>query len=102
MTSQSLEEKLKEHNQGATSWSRGRRPFELIYSEELTDKETAIRREKFFKTGNGRLALNRIIDSYHREHSFCATRHGAEKSLEVIILRHKARRRKTCKAVFPR
>lgn len=41
-----LEHRLAMHNSGrGAKYTRGRGPLELVYSEELPDKETALRRE---------------------------------------------------------
>jgi len=61
ITSQDLAEKLKEHNSGATSWTKANKPFILVYSEKFDSKNLALKREKFFKTGNGRKVLDNLI-----------------------------------------
>lgn len=41
-----LEHRLAMHNSGCgAKYTRGRGPLELVYSEELPDKEAALRRE---------------------------------------------------------
>lgn len=41
-----LEHRLAMHNSGrGAKYTRGRGPLELVYSEELLDKEAALRRE---------------------------------------------------------
>lgn len=41
-----LEQRLAMHNSGrGAKYTRGRGPLELVYSEELPDKEAALRRE---------------------------------------------------------
>ena len=41
-----LENRLAMHNSGrGAKYTRGRGPLELVYSEELPDKEAALRRE---------------------------------------------------------
>lgn len=41
-----LEHRLAMHNSGrGAQYTRGRGPLELVYSEELPDKEAALRRE---------------------------------------------------------
>ena len=41
-----LEHRLAMHNSGrGAKYTRGRDPLELVYSEELPDKEAALRRE---------------------------------------------------------
>ena len=63
LTNSLPKERLKQHNYGSNSWSKGNRPFELIYSEECNDKEFALKREKFLKTGTGRRVLDRLLNN---------------------------------------
>ncbi len=45
-----LEHRLAMHNSGrGAKYTRGRGPLELVYSEELPDKEAALRRECVIK-----------------------------------------------------
>lgn len=45
-----LYRRLAAHNSGrGAKYTRGRRPVELVYAEELTDKESALRRECVLK-----------------------------------------------------
>ena len=56
-----LERRVFEHNQGLVKSTRNRRPLKLIYFEEYSDKQKAMQREKFFKSGKGREFLNNIM-----------------------------------------
>ena len=58
------EARLAEHNLGKVRWSRGHRPFSLIFSETFSTRDMAARREKFFKTGKGRLVLKSKINDF--------------------------------------
>ena len=60
-TSKTLELRLSEHNEGKNSYTRNNRPFKLMYSESFSEERVARQREKFFKTGNGRKFLDKII-----------------------------------------
>lgn len=45
-----LKKRLEEHNQGtASKYTRGRRPVQLVYAEELPDKSSALKREYTIK-----------------------------------------------------
>ena len=48
------EKRLREHNAGKVKSTKHRKPFILIYQEEYKNKTTAIKREKFLKSGCGR------------------------------------------------
>ena len=59
-----LKERYGEHSKGLASSTKYRRPLELIYYEACLNKEAAIKREKYFKTGLGRRFLkNRLVGS---------------------------------------
>ena len=47
------EKRLKEHNAGKQKYTKGRRPWELHYSEQFETRKKAMRRERFFKTIDG-------------------------------------------------
>jgi putative endonuclease len=56
-----LRARVATHNRGKVKSTKNRLPFELVYYEAGTDKKKAIAREKYFKTGFGRMFLkNRI------------------------------------------
>jgi putative endonuclease len=52
-----LKKRFESHFLGKVISTKNRRPLELIYYEACLDKEKAIKREKFFKTGFGRRFL---------------------------------------------
>jgi putative endonuclease len=54
------EDRLHDHNTGSSVWTRQNGPFKLEYFESFSDKSSAIKREKFFKTGIGRKFLDQI------------------------------------------
>jgi putative endonuclease len=60
-TAKEPEERLHEHNTGSNAWTRQSGSFELIYTELFSDKRSALKREKYLKTGTGRRFLDRII-----------------------------------------
>ncbi len=60
ITSQSVKERLVDHNSGSTAWTRAHRPFELVYSQDFQSKTLALKREKFLKSGNGRRDLDNL------------------------------------------
>ncbi len=60
-TGQTLSERLKQHNRGATRWAKGNGPFKLLYWEEHPDKPAALKRERFLKTGVGRRIRDELV-----------------------------------------
>ena len=53
----SLERRISEHNSGLVKSTKNRRPLEQIYFEKFETKSEAMNREKYFKTGFGRVFL---------------------------------------------
>jgi putative endonuclease len=62
-TSKTAQERVDEHNAGASTWSKSNGPFELIYYESYHCKADAVAKELFYKTGLGRQIKKAIIDS---------------------------------------
>ena len=59
-TSKDVKIRLKEHNTGSNKFTSQNGPFVLFYSEILPNKTSAIRREKFLKSGQGRKFLDEL------------------------------------------
>ncbi|MDD4062304.1 MAG: GIY-YIG nuclease family protein [Candidatus Pacebacteria bacterium] len=59
-----LKRRLSEHNSGAVSSTKNRGKLILIYCEICLNKNDAIKREKYFKTGFGRRFLNNRLENY--------------------------------------
>jgi len=57
------EERVVEHNLGATPSTRPGRPWLLAYTEEFDNKSAAIRREREIKSKKSRRFLKTIIKS---------------------------------------
>ncbi|MCF6270963.1 MAG: GIY-YIG nuclease family protein [Melioribacteraceae bacterium] len=58
-----LENRLKIHNSGKSKFTKGHRPWEIIYSEKFETRSDAMKREMFFKSIDGNIWLkkNNII-----------------------------------------
>ncbi len=48
------ERRLKEHNLGKATYTKGHRPWVLVYREMATDWPAARKREKYLKNGVGK------------------------------------------------
>jgi putative endonuclease len=59
-----LKKRLTQHNDGKSTATKNRRPFELVYYEACTNEKDALKREKYFKTGFGRRFLNNRLEGY--------------------------------------
>ena len=53
--------RLKEHNQGQSKYTKGHRPYKLLYQEFCETRQLARNKEKFYKSGVGRERLKSII-----------------------------------------
>ena len=56
-----LPRRLLEHELGLARYSRGRGPWEMIFTEEYAMRAEAMRRERFLKSGQGRTYLKYIL-----------------------------------------
>lgn len=60
-----LRKRLMQHNKGLSTYTKGRRPFILIYYEACLLEDKARSREKYLKSGMGKRYLkNRLGASY--------------------------------------
>jgi len=55
------ENRLREHNFGDSKYTKGHRPYILIYKEEFPNRILARNREKYLKSGSGREFLKELI-----------------------------------------
>lgn len=56
-----LRKRLNQHNLGKSTWTKSRKPFEVIYAEMSKNEEDARSREKYLKSGMGkRYVRNRL------------------------------------------
>jgi putative endonuclease len=56
-----LRKRLKQHNEGKSTWTKYRGPWEIIYYEASLNEEDVRSREKYLKTGMGKRYLkNRL------------------------------------------
>jgi putative endonuclease len=60
-TSKEVLIRVKEHNYGHNKWTKTNKPFVVIHTEDYTDKTSAIKREHFLKSGQGRKWLDENI-----------------------------------------
>ena len=57
---QNLQKRLGQHNAGSSKATRHGLPWRLVHSESFSDRASAVRRERYFKTGTGREELDRL------------------------------------------
>ena len=61
-----INKRLKEHNRGLTESTKNGRPWKLIYCEVLRNKQDAVEREKYLKSGWGRKYLDKVLNNYFK------------------------------------
>ena len=61
-----LKKRIKEHNNGQTYSIKNLRPFKLIYYEAYLNKDDAIEREKYLKSGWGRKFIKKNLKNYFK------------------------------------
>lgn len=57
-------ERIKLHNEGKVSSTKNRIPLKLIYWEGCINQQDATRREKYLKSGNGKIYLKNRLSNY--------------------------------------
>ena len=62
-----LNKRLSDHNLGKSRYTRSKRPWKLVYSEEYETKSEAIVREKFLKSQRNKDFYLRLIESKENE-----------------------------------
>lgn len=60
-SAENTEKRIEEHNQGKCRYTKGRRPWKLIYQEKYSTRSEAMKREKFLKSGQGRKFLDSLL-----------------------------------------
>jgi putative endonuclease len=66
----SLKKRLKLHNDGQVTSTKHRHPFVLVYFEGCLNQEDAKRREKYLKSGNGKIYLKNRLRKYLNQDYF--------------------------------
>jgi len=61
-----LRKRIKMHNLGEVFSTKPRRPFVLIYYEAHQNKNDALEREKFLKSGWGKNYIKRVLKNYFK------------------------------------
>lgn len=59
-----LKQRLKLHQEGKVYSTKNRRPLKLIYFEGCVNQNDATKREKYLKSGNGKIYLRNRIKQF--------------------------------------
>jgi putative endonuclease len=50
---QNINARIRAHNSGKVRYTKGRRPWKLVYYEKFETRSEAVKRERFFKSIDG-------------------------------------------------
>ena len=56
-----VDERVRRHNQGRSSYTRGRGPWVLVYQEEVSSRSEAARREREIKKRKERDYIEQLV-----------------------------------------
>jgi len=59
-----LEKRINDHNTGLVHSTKSRRPLKLIYFEGCLNQQDATRREKYLKSGSGKIYIKNRLHNY--------------------------------------
>ncbi len=59
-----IKERIKFHNEGKVESTKNRRPLKLIYFEGCLNQQDATRREKYLKSGNGKIYIRSRLNLF--------------------------------------
>jgi len=60
-STQDLTERLERHNQGRSKYTKSKRPWKLVYREELPDRSNAVRRERQIKNHKNKTYIESLV-----------------------------------------
>lgn len=59
-----LTKRVEYHNEGLSKYTSKKKPWKLVYSEELNTRTEAIKRERFLKSQKNRNFYKRLIQNW--------------------------------------
>ena len=54
---------LEQHNKGRVRYTKGRKPWIIVWNGEFATRSDAMKRERFLKSGKGREYLKKVLGS---------------------------------------
>ena len=60
-STENIDRRLSDHNSGKVNATKAYKPWELVYTEEYSSEDKAIKREKYFKSAAGRRLIKKIL-----------------------------------------
>jgi len=65
---ENIEQRVSEHNSGKNVSTQNRRPLKLLYYESHLSKQDALKRERYFKTSQGKTTLKQVLSNSLHQH----------------------------------
>ena len=63
-TAQDLEDRISRHNQGRSKYTKNKRPWDIVYSEEHPDRSSAMKREYAIKRRKSKDYIAKLIEEF--------------------------------------
>ena len=63
-STQNVEDRIERHNQGRSQYTKTKRPWQLVYTEEYLNKSDAIKRENQIKRRKRKNYIDSLIAQY--------------------------------------
>jgi putative endonuclease len=60
-STQDLNERMERHNQGRSTYTKPKRPWDLVYTEEHPNRSSAIKREKEVKSKKSKEFIEQLL-----------------------------------------
>ena len=60
-STQNITERMERHNQGRSTYTKSKRPWKLVFCEELPDRSRAIIREKEIKSKKSKSYIEHLV-----------------------------------------
>ena len=60
-STQDLHPRLERHNEGRSKYTKAKRPWELVYTEEFPDRSSAVKRESEIKGRKRRAFIEELV-----------------------------------------
>lgn len=65
-STQDIGARLERHNQGRSQYTKGKRPWEVVYSEEHPNRSSAMRRERQIKSWQRHDFIDELVRTSRR------------------------------------
>ena len=60
-STQEISERIERHNQGRSKYTRSKRPWKLVYSEQHPNRSSALKRENYLKRQKSRELIESLV-----------------------------------------